>query len=415
MTREKAELTVLCALGLVCLVLGVLQVRQRRIAARARERVRTLEGDIRVRDGELAYLVAERLPRLADSALVDRGPVPGARGSHLDGSAFAGSIEAVHALFADALARSRTYADHSVRDTLGGIVSQIQGVIGEQEVELRAMQDRHENPDLLADLLRLDHLNAQMMRRAQTVAVLCGRWTGRQRDASPLTDVVRGAISKISDYRRVEYAENDEIAVIAQAVEPVVLSVAELLENAARRSQPNAPVRVGIQSAYNGVAITIDDAGIGMDDRQMREAREILGGTAAIDITRLGDPPRIGFPAVAALARQYHFSAHLEGTSAYGGVRAVVFIPSALLTRPARPAPRTAAVGTSPANASGLPQRTRATRTAEATAHVAAAPVAAGSPAAASPDDVGARLGAFQTGTREGRRTEGPHSDSQDR
>jgi hypothetical protein len=413
MTREKAELTVLCALGLLCLVLCVLQVRQRQIAARARARARALEEDVRVRDRELAHLVTDRLPKLADSLLVQPGPVPGPRDTRLTGSAFAGSIEAVHALFGDTLARSRNHADHSVRDTLGGIISQIQGVIGEQEVELRSMQERHENPDVLADLLRLDHLNAQMMRRAQTVAVLCGRWTGRQRDASPLTDVVRGAISKISDYRRVEYAENDEIAVIAQAVEPIVLSVAELLENAARRSQPNAPVRVGIQSAYNGVAITIDDAGVGMDDRQMREAREILGGGTAIDITRLGDPPRIGFPAVAALAGQYHFSAHLEGTSAYGGVRAVVFIPSALLTRLALPAPRTAPADAPPANASGLPQRTRAARSTEAAIPTRAEPVAR--VAVVSPDEVGARLGAFQTGTREGRGADGPDPDSQNR
>ncbi|MGW0737240.1 hypothetical protein ACWD10_32925, partial [Streptomyces sp. NPDC002851] len=50
----------------------------------------------------------------------------------------------------------------------------------------------------------IDHANAQFGRRAQAIAVLSGSWPGRQRAASALTDVVRGAKSRIRDYRRVQ-------------------------------------------------------------------------------------------------------------------------------------------------------------------------------------------------------------------
>ncbi|MFG1878011.1 ATP-binding protein [Sphaerisporangium sp. NPDC049003] len=394
----------------------LLWARERRTSTWAHKRADELKAGLQAWEEELGYLVSDRLPRLMNALLVQRGPVPGLRDERLRGTRFAGNIEAIMGLFEAAAGRYRQHADHAVRDTLGGIIGQTQALIGEQEVALRAMQHRHENPDVLRDLLTLDHLNAQMTRKTQGLGVLCGKWVGRQRDASTLTDVVRGAITKIADYTRVRYDENDKVAVSASAVEAVVLSLAEFLENATRRSEPNAPVQVRMMTAYNGVAINVEDSGIGMTDQQVEQGRELLSGRRPVDITRLGDPPRIGFAAIAALAGNYGFSAHLNGQSSSGGLSATIFVPSALLIPVEQPLPHAGGAGAAsatpvPMNESGLPQRRRRTGAPSAAVHVADQQ---DSPRR-TPHEVGDRLGAFQSGTRAGRPVGTESSDSYDR
>jgi predicted regulator of Ras-like GTPase activity (Roadblock/LC7/MglB family) len=154
----------------------------------------------------------------------------------------------------------------------------VQSLANEQQAAISAMQDRHDDPDVLSDLLRIDHMNSQLGRRAQATAVLCGSWPGQHRSASSLTDVVRGATSRIRDYLRVSIPAEADIAVVSRAVEPVVLAVAELLDNGARHSQPNTKVEVNFQQAHNGVVIMIDDAGVGMTVKELQRAARLLAG-----------------------------------------------------------------------------------------------------------------------------------------
>jgi hypothetical protein len=166
---------------------------------------------------------------------------------------------------------------------------------------------------------------------------------------SSLTDVVRGATSRIRDYRRVQIPAQADIAVVSRAVEPIVLTVAELLDNGARHSQPSTTVEVNFQQAHNGMAIMIDDAGVGMTLEALQRAAWLLSGQGGHDINRLGDPPRIGFAVIGVLAARYGFSVSVDTQSPYGGVRAVVFLPTALLTRAGAQAPLNAAPRAAPA------------------------------------------------------------------
>ncbi len=129
------------------------------------------------------------------------------------------------------------------------------------------------------------------------------------------------------------HSHAEPLAVVSRAVEPVVLAVAELLDNAARHSQPNTTVEVGIQPVHNGACVVIDDAGVGMDGREIQNAVAMLSGRRPVDVSRLGDPPQFGFPVIGVLAARYGFSVSVDTRSPYGGVRAVVFLPSALLTQ----------------------------------------------------------------------------------
>ncbi|MEV4442150.1 ATP-binding protein [Streptomyces sp. NPDC049577] len=361
MSHHIPEVVIWC-LALALAVVAVLLARQRTITTGLRRRVDRLEDGLRARDEELGHLTGVRLPAVADST--DQSvPLPGLLDEQLAGTEFAQRLHSVMDLFTKAVDKAQARADQSAKAALKASMRALQGLAHEQQIAISDMQDRHDNPDVLRDLLEIDHANAQFGRRAQAIAVLCGSWPGRQRVASPLTDVVRGATSRIRDYRRVRVHGETDLAVVSRAVEPVVLAVAELLDNAARHSQPNTTVEVSLQPVHNGACVVIDDAGVGMDGQEVQRAVALLAGRRAVDVSRLGDPPQFGFPVIGVLATRYGFNVSVDTRSPYGGVRAVVFLPSALLTRLDEDDPsttplrgsRTRGSGDGPAPAAGRP------------------------------------------------------------
>ncbi|WP_280689965.1 ATP-binding protein [Kitasatospora sp. GAS204B] len=358
----------------------------------ARNRSRTLVGlraAIRARDEEARRLATVQLPALAQAAVAH----PAAGDPLLAGSEYERNLEAVIEQFRSAVARAEARADQNAKAALKGAMRALQGLANEQQVAISEMQERHDQPAVLHDLLEIDHANSQFGRRAQAIAVLCGSWPGRQRSASSLSDVVRGAKSRVRDYKRVEVRTQIDLAVVSRAVEPVVLAVAELLDNAARHSQPNTTVEVNLQPAHNGACIVIDDAGVGMDPREAQLAGQLLTGQRSVDVTRLGDPPQFGFAVIGVLAARYGFSVSVDTRSPYGGVRAVLFLPTALLTQLApepAAAPRAAAPlprrGAAPAASPASPAPTA---TPEPSAPTAPYPPAAGYPPPAAPRTAG--------------------------
>ncbi|MFS8198785.1 ATP-binding protein [Streptomyces sp. CWNU-52B] len=331
MKEQIPEAVFWCA-ALALLAVTVLLIRQRGITARLRRHSAELAEDLRTREDEIRHLVAVRLPALEDHGPQRQAPGPGLLDARLAGSGFAKCLDHVLARFDSAVEHARARADRSAKAALKASMGSIQALANEQQVAISDMQDRHDRPDVLRDLLAIDHCNAQFGRRAQAVAVLCGSWPGRQRSTSAVIEVVRGATSRIRDYRRVQIHGQADTAVAGRAVEPVVLTVAELLDNAARHSHPDTKVEVDVQAVHNGACVVIDDAGVGMDAQATERATALLSGRHAVDVTRLDDPPQFGFPAIGALAARYGFSVSADTRSPYGGVRAVVFLPSVLLT-----------------------------------------------------------------------------------
>ncbi|MFE5370284.1 ATP-binding protein [Streptomyces mirabilis] len=479
MTERIPEAAFWClAVGLLAVI--VLLVRQRGITRRQRGRSAELADALRARDEELRHLVAVRLPALESaphqpasatghhhsvtghplsapgrplpaagaslpapalptsalptSALPTSAlsapalPVAGLLDARLADTDFAKCLDALLERFSDAVRHAQARADQSAKAALKASMRSIQALANEQQVSISEMQDRHDHPDVLRDLLEIDHTNAQFGRRAQAIAVLCGSWPGRQRATSPLIEVVRGATSRIRDYRRIRINGQADVAVESRTVEPVVLAVAELLDNAARHSQPNTTVEVSVQAVHNGAVVVIDDAGVGMDSRGSEHAAALLTGRRAVDVTRLDDPPQFGFAVIGVLATRYGFSVSVDTRSPYGGVRAVVFVPAALLTHadpvqepppPREPArtPRRTARTSGPAEATtpgGLPKRRRRASVsppaAEQPAAAPGAPAALGEPDAPAEESGGRsaeenarRMGAFARGTRSAR------------
>ncbi|WP_328493972.1 ATP-binding protein [Streptomyces sp. NBC_00414] len=452
--KEQIPEAVLWCVAVALLAVTVLLVRQRGITARLRRRDAELTEGLRTREEEVRHLVAVRLPALADHGPQPQAPGIGLLDATLAGSAFAKCLDHVLERFEGAVEHAQARADQSAKSALKASMRSIQALANEQQVAISDMQDRHDRPDVLRDLLEIDHTNAQFGRRAQAIAVLCGSWPGRQRSTSAVIEVVRGATSRIRDYRRVQIHGQADIAVESRAVEPVVLTIAELLDNAARHSQPNTKVEVNVQSVHNGACVIIDDAGVGMDAHATERAAALLSGRHAVDVTRLDDPPQFGFAAIGVLAARYGFSVSADTRSPYGGVRAVVFLPSALLTHrdpaeelppvttppapastrtpsaparapegdrataPAAPVSTPAAVAGKATTSGGLPKRRRRSQAPAERAdgtRAATAPAPVEDPVVRSAEESARRMGAFARGTLHGRadRDFTPHEDDE--
>ncbi|RJO73658.1 sensor histidine kinase [Nocardia panacis] len=191
----------------------------------------------------------------------------------------------------------------------------------------------HRDDEVYATLTRIDHTVQQMIRQAQSYVIVSGGLPGRRWPAQSLTDVVGGAIGRVRDYLRVRPNQLDRI-VISRAVEPLVHTLATLLDNALRYSPPTSYVDISFQEGHHGVTVIVDDAGVRMNSEQMEEARQVLANERPVDIHQLGPSPKVGFPGIAALARRYGFTVYIDGPNAYGGMRAMVYIPEALLVTP---------------------------------------------------------------------------------
>ncbi|MFI8533894.1 ATP-binding protein [Streptomyces aquilus] len=203
--------------------------------------------------------------------------------------------------------------------------------------DLRAMEERHDDEDVLADLLHLDHRTAQAGRLADSVAVLTGARSGR-RWARPIAmeSILRGAMGRISGYRRVRVHSACEAAVAGHAAEGVMHALAELLDNAANFSPPTAEVHVYVEEVPAGVIVSVEDSGLVMGETQLRRAERAVSG----DDAELGGltGTRLGLAVVGRLSRKYGLTVSFR-PSARGGTGVLMLVPQDILV-PEQPAPR---------------------------------------------------------------------------
>ncbi|MEU1018700.1 ATP-binding protein [Streptomyces sp. NPDC005898] len=240
--------------------------------------------------------------------------------------------------------------------------------------DLRDMEGRHADEDVLTDLLHLDHRTAQAGRIADSVAVLTGARSGR-RWARPIVmeSILRGAMGRIGGYQRVRVHSASEVAVAGHAAEGVMHALAEILDNAANFSPPTSEVHVYIEDVAAGVIVSVEDSGLVMGPVQQRRAERAVSGEA----TGLGGltGTRLGLAVVGRLARKYGLTVSFR-PSARGGTGVLLLIPHELLSRPSD---ATRPPATTPAQ---LPPATPATPVA-APAQPPTTPATPGTPAPA--------------------------------
>ncbi|SEF16689.1 ATP-binding protein [Streptomyces sp. Ag109_O5-10] len=222
----------------------------------------------------------------------------------------------------------------------GNAAGRMQALATATLADLRAMEDRHSDEEVLADLLHLDHRTAQAGRLADSIAVLTGARSGR-RWARPISmeSILRGAMGRISGYRRVRVHSVSETAVAGHAAEGVMHALAELLDNAANFSPPTAEVHVYVEEVPAGVIVSVEDSGLVMGEVQLRRAERAVAG----DSTELGGltGTRLGLAVVGRLARKHGLKVSFR-PSARGGTGVLMLVPQDLLTRPAADEPASA-------------------------------------------------------------------------
>ncbi|MFI2036513.1 ATP-binding protein [Streptomyces bottropensis] len=214
--------------------------------------------------------------------------------------------------------------------------------------DLRAMEERHADEDVLADLLHLDHRTAQAGRLADSVAVLAGARSGRRwARPIPMESILRGAMGRIGAYRRVRLHSSSETAVAGHAAEGVMHALAELLDNAANFSPPTAEVHVYVEEVPAGAIISVEDSGLVMGDVQLRRAERAVSGEAT-DLASLSGT-RLGLAVVGRLARKHALRISFR-PSARGGTGVLMLIPQDVLasTMPTTAAPTGSAPAQSP-------------------------------------------------------------------
>ncbi|MEU3727615.1 ATP-binding protein, partial [Streptomyces sp. NPDC031705] len=327
-----------------------------RSARQLRGRLSALAGEVSARDGYIARLTADAARDTA-ARTAERTRVAAEHAAEVEQLTTAHAAElhrltTAHAAELDAL----TAAQLATRERLGeelrrarsgraaamaataNAAGRMQALATGMLADLREMEHKHADEEVLGDLLHLDHRTAQAGRLADSIAVLTGARSGR-RWAKPIVmeSVLRGAMGRIGGYQRVRLHSTSEAAVAGHAAEGVMHALAELLDNAANFSPPTAEVHVYVEEVPAGVIITVEDSGLVMSEVQLRRAEQAVTAES-LDLAGLSGT-RLGLAVVGRLARKHGLTVSFR-PSARGGTGALMMIPEELISHaPAEPVP----------------------------------------------------------------------------
>lgn len=235
-------------------------------------------------------------------------------------------------------------AEHSFRleqfEVFANLARRLESLVHREIGLLDSLENEVEDPDLLKGLFRVDHLSTRIRRYAENLAVLGGANTHRQWTRPVgLTDVLRSAVAEIDQYARVKLVPPVDGTVSGHAVVDVVHLLAELLENATVFSPPQTTVHVRVEPVAAGVAIEVEDRGLGMSPAERNQMNTVLSAPDKVALGELLQDGRIGLYVVSVLAQRHDIAVQLL-SNVYGGTQAVMVLPRALLgPQPATPEP----------------------------------------------------------------------------
>jgi signal transduction histidine kinase len=190
---------------------------------------------------------------------------------------------------------------------------------------------RQEDPQQVQFLFQLDHLATKARRNAENLIILGGKRPARQwRDAIPIRDVVRSAIGETEHFARVKIQRLPEISITGPAVGDLVHLLAELLDNATAFAPPEARAEVSGNMVGRGAVLEIEDQGLGIPPGTRDALNANLHTPPDYGVMALTSDSRLGLFVVARLAARHGIRVSLTD-SIYGGTRAVVLLPAALL------------------------------------------------------------------------------------
>uniref|UniRef100_UPI00157D9055 sensor histidine kinase n=1 Tax=Micromonospora chalcea TaxID=1874 RepID=UPI00157D9055 len=332
--REREALTaawlVTVAAGVILLIVVLLSMTVARTVARPLSRLtRSAERVARVAEAELT--------RVADD---ESESVPPVRLDPVEVSARDEIGELARAFdrvqhTAARLVERQVAGRRNVAQMFGHVGRRTQNLVGRQIALIDRLERQETDPGRLEHLYRLDHISSRLRRNAGSLVVLSGA-TGSDGHVAPvpLADVVRLALGEIEDYTRVDVEVPPGVAAAPAIVGDLVLTLAELMENATSFSAPHTRVVVTGELTDGGARLVVVDHGIGLTEERMAEENARFDRRERLD---LAPTEVLGLFVVGRLARRHGWHVRLTPTPG-GGVTATLEVPAAsLVVRRAEP------------------------------------------------------------------------------
>lgn len=234
-----------------------------------------------------------------------------------------------------AVVEASRLADHTGEEqkveVFVNLARRLQSLVHREIQLLDELEHEVEDPDLLKGLFHVDHLATRIRRHAENLAVLGGAVSRRQW-SSPvtMTEVLRSAIAEVEQYPRVKLVPPIHGTLRGHAVADVIHLLAELVENATVFSAPHTQVLLRAQQVTAGLALEVEDRGLGMPGDEQKRMNALLADPDQVNVARLLQDGRIGLFVVASLSRRHGIAVRLQ-SNIYGGTQAVLVLPRTLL------------------------------------------------------------------------------------
>ncbi|WTN24432.1 nitrate- and nitrite sensing domain-containing protein [Streptomyces canus] len=214
-----------------------------------------------------------------------------------------------------------------------GIARQSQNLVNLQLSRLDSLEREHQDPDVLSGLYELDSTASQLRRYEENLVIISGgqprrSWT----EPVALIDILRSAVGEVAQYQRVEVHTEEEVCLAPPAVADVIHLLAELIENATLYSPAPSPVSVRAGLVAKGLAVEVEDRGLGMSEDEYASFNAHLAEAPKFDVVALADDLRLGMFVIARLANRHGVQVTLR-SSPYGGTTAIVLIPHEIVVR----------------------------------------------------------------------------------
>ncbi|MFI2465054.1 ATP-binding protein [Streptomyces globisporus] len=258
-------------------------------------------------------------------------PTPGADAFDLLGQEMARAQEASVAAVVQASQLFSSAGNEQKVEVFVNLARRLQSLVHREIQILDELEHEVEDPDLLKGLFQVDHLATRIRRHAENLAVLGGAVSRRQwSNPVTMTEVLRSAIAEVEQYPRVKLVPPMDGTLRGHAVADVIHLLAELVENATVFSAPHTQVLLRVQQVTAGLALEVEDRGLGMPDHEQKRMNALLSDPDQVNVAHLLQDGRIGLFVVSALARRHGIAVRLQ-SNIYGGTQAVLVLPQSLL------------------------------------------------------------------------------------
>ncbi|MEV4949628.1 ATP-binding protein [Streptomyces sp. NPDC053755] len=277
--------------------------------------------------------IVEQLRRGEGPPARPAAPPAAGSGDEFDllGQELSRSHEAAVAAVVQASRLSSSVGNEQKVEVFVNLARRLQSLVHREIQLLDELENEVEDPELLKGLFHVDHLATRIRRHAENLAVLGGAISRRQwSNPVTMTEVLRSSIAEVEQYPRVKLVPPIDGTLRGHAVADVIHLLAELVENATLFSAPHTTVLLRAQYVTAGLAIEVEDRGLGMPVTEQNKMNALLADPDQVNVAHLLQDGRIGLFVVSALARRHGIAVRLQ-SNIYGGVQAVLVLPQGLL------------------------------------------------------------------------------------